>query len=49
MLREGIVSDVTPCSGTLAGNRQSFCEEVNNSKITVLESALPNKDVNMSR
>ncbi|XP_068462809.1 uncharacterized protein At4g18490 isoform X2 [Phaseolus vulgaris] len=45
--REGIVSDVTPCSGTLAGNKQSFCEEVNNSKITVLERAMPNKDVNM--
>ncbi|KOM31571.1 hypothetical protein LR48_Vigan01g112600 [Vigna angularis] len=45
--REGIVCDVTPCSGTLAGNKQSFCEEVNNSKITCLERAVPNKDVHM--
>ncbi|QCD83475.1 hypothetical protein DEO72_LG2g3819 [Vigna unguiculata] len=45
--REGIVSDVTPCSGKLAGNKQSFCEEVNNNKITFLERAVPNQDVHM--
>jgi len=49
MIREGIVSDVTPCSGKLAGNKQSFCEEVNNNKITFLERAVPNQDVHMLR
>nr|KYP42177.1 hypothetical protein KK1_036431 [Cajanus cajan] len=45
--REGIVSDVTPCSGKLAGNKQSFCEVVNKSKTTFLESGMSTKDVSM--
>ncbi|TKY59180.1 hypothetical protein E2542_SST16260 [Spatholobus suberectus] len=45
--REGLVSDVTPCSGKLAGNKQSFCEEVNKSKTTFLESGMSTNDVSM--
>ncbi|KAK7400654.1 hypothetical protein VNO78_11893 [Psophocarpus tetragonolobus] len=43
--REGIVSEVTPCSGKLAGNKQSFSEEMNKSKTTFLESGMSPNDV----
>lgn len=49
MIREGIVSDVSPCSGKLAGNKQSFFDEVNKSKTTFLEIGISNEDVSMLR
>ncbi|RZB81481.1 hypothetical protein D0Y65_030969, partial [Glycine soja] len=45
--REGIVSDVSPCSGKLAGNKQSFFDEVNKSKTTFLEIGISTEDVSM--
>ncbi|XP_014621096.1 uncharacterized protein [Glycine max] len=47
--REGIVSDVSPCSGKLAGNKQSFFDEVNKSKTTFLEIGISTEDVSMLR
>ncbi|KAK7252101.1 hypothetical protein RIF29_35825 [Crotalaria pallida] len=45
--RESTVSDVTPSAGKLAGNMQSFHEEVNKSKAILRETGMSNKDVNI--
>ncbi|XP_061363435.1 uncharacterized protein At4g18490 [Gastrolobium bilobum] len=46
-VREGIVSDVMPRAGKLAGNLQSFREEVNKSKPIFLQTSISAKDVDM--
>ncbi|XP_027348332.1 uncharacterized protein At4g18490 [Abrus precatorius] len=45
--REEIASDVMPSTGKLAGNMQSFREEVNKSKATFLENSMSTKDLTM--
>ncbi|KAJ1376064.1 hypothetical protein SESBI_50335 [Sesbania bispinosa] len=44
---EGIVFDVSPSAGKLAGNMESFREEVNKSKAIFLETVMSTKDVNI--
>ncbi|KAJ1387542.1 hypothetical protein SESBI_39875 [Sesbania bispinosa] len=44
---EGIVFDVSPSTGKLAGNMNSFREEVNKSKAIFLETGISTKDVNI--
>ncbi|CAJ2654255.1 unnamed protein product [Trifolium pratense] len=45
--REGIVFDVTPSAGKLAGNMKSFHEDVNKRKATFLETGMSAKNVNI--